>query len=281
MLNFTFVGFLPKEVSVDDRTSIDVSLQPDVGKLEEVVVVGYGVQKKSLVTGSIAKVGEEEIEKTNSLRIEDAMQGKTAGVSITQVSGQPGAGYTVRVRGTGSNRSSEPVFIVDGLKMGGIESINVNDIESVEVLKDAASAAIYGAEGANGVVLITTKSGSAKSQFTYKFNYGIQDVANSDFSVMNSYDYLDYRWRALLAEGKDSSYISGILPLPGKETYSTNWLDEVINPAPRVEHFLSYTGGNETSRYNASGSYLSQDGIGVAIKPTLHVLRLNFRETTS
>ncbi|MFW5877612.1 MAG: SusC/RagA family TonB-linked outer membrane protein, partial [bacterium] len=263
ILTFSFVGYISQEIPVGDQTEINVTLEPDVGKLDEVVVVGYGVQKKSLITGSIAKVDEEEIEKSNSLRIEDAMQGKTAGVSITQVSGQPGAGFTVRVRGTGSNGNSEPIFIVDGLRMGGIENINVNDIESVEVLKDASSAAIYGAEGANGVVLITTKTGaSQKPIFTYKFNYGIQEIANSEFGVMDSHDYLDYRWRALLNEGRDSAAINKMIPLPGDATYSTNWLEEVMSPAPMSEHFLSYSGGNETSRYNASGSYLTQDGIG-------------------
>ena len=282
ILTFSFVGYISQDIPVGEQTEINVLLEPDVGELEEVVVVGYGVQKKSLVTGSIAKVDVEEIEKSNSLRIEEAMQGKTAGVSITQVSGQPGAGFTVRVRGTGSNGNSEPIFIVDGLRMGGIENINVNDIESVEVLKDASSAAIYGAEGANGVVLITTKTGtSQKPVFTYKFNYGIQEVANSEFSVMNSHDYLDYRWRALLAEGRDSATIMEDvgdegLPLPGQETYSTNWLDEVMNPAPMVEHFLSYSGGNERSRYNASGSYLSQDGIGGGDKANFTRLTARF-----
>ena len=275
ILVVSFVGYLPREIPIENQTEFDIVLEPDIGELEEVVVVGYGVEKKSLVTGAIAKVNNEDIEKSNTLRVEQALQGKTAGVSITQTSGQPGSGFTIRVRGTGSNGNSEPVFIVDGLRMGGIESINVNDIESVEVLKDAASAAIYGAEGANGVVLITTKSGSAgEPTFTYKYNYGIQDVANKQFDVMSSHDYLDYRWRALLAEGSDSSTINNDLPLPGEETYSTDWLDEVINTAPMHEHFLSYSGGNEKSQYNASGSYLDQDGIGGGEKA-------NFRRITA
>ncbi|MEX0981304.1 MAG: SusC/RagA family TonB-linked outer membrane protein [Bacteroidales bacterium] len=277
VLVISFVGYTTIEVPVGTDSEINVSLDPDIGQLDEVVVVGYGVEKKSLVTGAIAKVSSEEIEKTNTLRIEQALQGKTAGVSITQVSGQPGSGFTIRVRGTGSNGNSEPIFIVDGLRMGGIESINVNDIESVEVLKDAASAAIYGAEGANGVVLITTKSGSSvEPSLTYKYYYGIQEVANPKFGVMNSTDYLDYRWRALLSEGRDSSQISAMLPLPGNETYSTNWLEEVINPAPMSEHFLSYTGGNEKSQYSASGSYMDQDGIGGGEKANFTRLTARF-----
>jgi len=262
VLVYSFVGYASQEVTVGNQTVIDVTLSPAAQDIDEVIVVGYGVEKKSLVTGAIAKVSAEEIEKSNTLRVEQAIQGKTAGVSITQVSGQPGSGYTIRVRGTGSNGSSEPIFIVDGMRMGGIESISTSDIESVEVLKDAASAAIYGAEGANGVVLITTKSGKASEpRLTYKFYYGIQDMANSNFSVMNADQYLDYRWRALLAEGRDSAYISARIPLSGDQEYSTNWLDEVINPAPMSEHYLSYSGGDEKSAYNASLSYLDQDGI--------------------
>ncbi len=267
VLVFSFVGYQAQAIQVEDKTEINVALEPELLSMEEVVVVGYGVEKKSLVTGSITKVGSEEIEKANATRVEQAIQGKTAGVSIQQVSGQPGSGFTIRVRGTGSNGNSEPVFIVDGLRMGGIESINPNDISSVEVLKDAASAAIYGAEGANGVVLITTKSGgtegkSAKPQLTYRYYYGIQNISNPDFEVMNSTEYLDYRWRAQLMEGKDSAGIASNLPLPGEETYSTDWIDEVINPAPMYEHYLSYTGGNEWAAYNASASCFSQDGIG-------------------
>ncbi|MCF8226462.1 MAG: SusC/RagA family TonB-linked outer membrane protein [Bacteroidales bacterium] len=277
VLLISFVGYTSVEHTVGQSNDLEIVLDPDVGQLEEVVVVGYGVEKKSLVTGAIAKVSNEEIEKTNTLRIEQALQGKTAGVSITQLSGQPGSGFTIRVRGTGSNGNSEPIFIVDGLRMGGIENINVNDIESVEVLKDAASAAIYGAEGGNGVVLITTKSGTAtEPRLTYKYYYGVQNVANSDFSVMNSRDYLDYRWRALLAEGKDSATINNMIPLSGNETYSTNWLEEVINPAPMSEHFLSYSGGNEKSQYNASASYLNQDGIGGGEKANFTRLTARF-----
>jgi len=262
VLVYSFVGYVSQEITVGDQTIIDVSLSTAAMDIDEVIVVGYGVEKKSLVTGAIAKVNSEEIEKSNTLRVEQAIQGKTAGVSITQVSGQPGSGFTVRVRGTGSNGNSEPIFIVDGMRMGGIEGISTSDIESVEVLKDAASAAIYGADGANGVVLITTKSGKASEpRITYKYYYGIQELSNNNFSVMDADQYLDYRWRALLAEGKDSSYISARIPLAGQQDYNTNWLDEVINPAPMKEHYLSYSGGDEKSAYNASLSYLDQDGI--------------------
>ncbi|MFZ5940965.1 MAG: SusC/RagA family TonB-linked outer membrane protein [Bacteroidota bacterium] len=262
VLVYSFVGYASQEITVGNQTIIDVTLAPSAQEMDEVIVVGYGVEKKSLVTGAIAKVNQEDIEKSNSLRIEQAIQGKTAGVSITQVSGQPGSGFTIRVRGTGSNGNSEPIFIVDGMRMGGIESISTSDIESVEVLKDASSAAIYGAEGANGVVLITTKSGKAtEPKLTYKYYFGIQELSNSKFDVMSADQYLDYRWRALLAEGRDSAYIGARLPLAGTQDYSTNWLDEVLDPAPMSEHYLSYSGGSDKASYNASISYLNQDGI--------------------
>ncbi len=277
VLIFSFIGYQKEEVEVGGKSVIDVSLEADVQSMEEIVVVGYGVQKKSLVTGAIAKVDKEEISKSNMARVEQALQGKTAGVSITQTSGQPGSGFTIRVRGTGSNGRSEPIFVVDGLRMAGIENINTNDIESVEVLKDAASAAIYGADGANGVVLITTKSGTKNEpRLTYEYYYGLQEIANTDFGVMNSTDYLDYRWKALTAEGKDSATVSSMIPLPGNETYSTNWLDEVINPAPVSEHYLSYQGGTENVTYNTSISYLNQDGIGGGDKANFNRLTGRF-----
>lgn len=267
ILVFSYVGYLSETMEVGDASQIDMVLVPDIQDLDEVVVIGYGKQKKSLVTGSIAKISSEEIVKSPVLRAEQAIQGRTSGVTVTQSSGQPGSGFTVRVRGTGSNSGSEPIYVVDGMRMGGIESVNLNDIESIEILKDAASAAIYGAQGANGVVLITTKSGKkGDAKVNYKFYFGIQDLANKKFSVLDRNDYLDYRWRALTAEGIDNATISDPagtyhLPLPGSEGTNTNWIGEVFAPAPMVEHNLSVSGGGEKSTYVFSTSYFSQDGI--------------------
>lgn len=267
LLLFSYVGYLSETIEVGDEVLIDLILTPDIQDIDEVVVIGYGKQKKSLVTGSIAKISSEEIVRSPSLRAEQAIQGRTSGVTVTQSSGQPGSGFTVRVRGTGSNQGSEPIYIVDGMRMGGIESVNLNDIESIEILKDAASAAIYGAQGANGVVLITTKSGKqGEAKVNYKFYFGLQEIANKRFSVLDRNDYLDYRWRALTAEGVDSATIlnpSGIyhLPLTGSDGVNTNWIDEVFSFAPMMEHNLSISGGSEKSTYVFSTSYFSQDGI--------------------
>ncbi|MGM0408977.1 MAG: TonB-dependent receptor plug domain-containing protein, partial [Bacteroidota bacterium] len=178
ILHFSYVGMEAKEIPVNGQTTINVQLEPTFTDLDEVVVIGYGVQKKSLVTGAISKVSSEDLEK-NQPRLEQALQGKTAGVNIMQESGSPGGGITMRIRGTGTNRNSNPLFVVDGMRTGGIEYLNPNDIESIEILKDAASAAIYGAEAGNGIVLVTTKSGDkGKSTINYSANYGIQEVQN-------------------------------------------------------------------------------------------------------
>ena len=271
-IEFSYVGYVKETVTVDTQQVVDVILLPDLMALNEIIVVGYGTEKKSLVTGAISKLSGDEIIKSPSLRAEQSIQGRTSGVTVTQTSGQPGAGFTVRIRGTGSNQGAEPIYIVDGMRMGGIENININDIESIEILKDAASAAIYGAQGANGVVMITTRSGNkGEAQIDYRFYYGWQEIANKKFGVMNSHDYLDYRWRALTTESVDSATItnpSGIyhLPLPGDETYNTDWIKEVFSRAPMLEHNVSVSGGNEKATYLASGSYFSQDGIAGAGK---------------
>ncbi|MGD2033784.1 MAG: TonB-dependent receptor [Bacteroidales bacterium] len=267
VLEVSFVGYLTESITVGNETELSITLISDIMELDELVVIGYGTEKKSLVTGSISKVSEDEITSSPSLRTEQAIQGRVSGVSVSQTSGQPGAAFTVRIRGTGSNANSEPIYIVDGMRMEGIDGININDIESIEILKDAASAAIYGSQGANGVVLITTKSGvKGQTAVSYKFYYGWQEIANKKFGVLNSDDYLDYRWRALLAEGEDAASITDPegdyhLPEPGQQEYDTDWLDEAFNVAPMTEHNLTVSGGSEKSTYVFSGSYFSQDGI--------------------
>lgn len=191
----SFVGYLTEEKIVTDESNIEIALIPNISKLDEVVVVGYGVQKKNLVTGSISKVKTEDIVSTPSLRVEQALQGRTSGVVFNQTSGNPGAQITVRIRGVGSNYSADPLFIVNGLKTSKyvMNEIDPSDIESVEVLKDAASSAIYGSEGANGVIIITTKSGNNKKEHTqiqYDAYYGIQKA--KPVKVMSAKEYRDY-----------------------------------------------------------------------------------------
>jgi len=194
-LVFSYVGYATQEITVGESNVIDVAMSPEVTEMSEVVVIGYGVQKKSLVTGAIAKVKSDEMVGQPSSRLEQSLQGRTAGVVFNKTSGNPGAQVTVRIRGVSSNGNADPLFIIDGMKVSKyvFNEINPNDIESVEVLKDAASAAIYGSEGANGVIIVTTKSGKdkkGKASVSYDGYYGWQQASYAP--VMSASQYIDY-----------------------------------------------------------------------------------------
>ena len=172
-LVISYIGYTTQEVKAADN--LRVVLRPDNATLDEVVVIGYGVQKRSVVTASIAKVSADDLEGKTRLRADDALKGLAAGVNVTSASGQPGAKSMIRVRGVGTINNTDPLYIIDGMPtdQDGLESVNPNDIESIEVLKDAASGAVYGARAANGVVLITTKKGKlGKTSINYNFSYG-------------------------------------------------------------------------------------------------------------
>ena len=176
-IEISSIGYKTQVIAIGERTVFDVMLEEDAEFLEETVVVGYGVQKKKLVTGSTVQVKGEELAKLNSTNALGAMQSSAPGVSIMSKSGQPGSGYNVNIRGMGTIGSYEPLYVIDGVAGGSINSLNSSDIESIDVLKDAASCAIYGARGANGVILVTTKQGKAgKFTVTYDGFYGVQNV---------------------------------------------------------------------------------------------------------
>jgi len=249
ILNFSFVGYQKQQIQVAGRSTINITLVEEAFDMDEVVVVGYGVQKKSVVTAAISSVKAEELEKVSNGRVEHAIQGRTAGVAVLPTSGAPGAGVKIRIRGTGSNGNSNPLYIVDGMKTGGIDDLDPNDIASMEILKDAASAAIYGTEGANGVVLISTKSGKkGKTQIQYNFQYGVQTLS-TNAEMMNAAQY-----KTFMEEAGET-----VTP-PAGENYDTDWLDEISEAAPMQRHNLSFSGGNDKSTYLLSGSYLKQDG---------------------
>jgi len=254
-LVFSFVGMTPQEIAIGDKTKIDVVLKAENIGIEEVVAVGYGVQKKSVVTGSISSVKSEDLQNQSISRAEQALQGRTSGVQVLQNSGAPGAGMNIRIRGYGSNKSSEPIYIVNGTRVSNLSSIDPNDIENIEVLKDAASAAIYGAEGANGVVLVTTKSGEAgRGRITYEFQYSLQKKARN-LDVLNAEDYKTYMTEA------------GTLPSSAlSDPYDTDWQNEIFEVSPTQKHYLSFTGGTERGSFMMSGSYLDQDGVVVGDK---------------
>ncbi|MBN2272820.1 MAG: TonB-dependent receptor [Bacteroidales bacterium] len=295
ILVISYVGFLSEEVAVTNQTEISIELIPDISKLDEVVVVGYGIQKKSLVTGSIAKVDDKKITQTKNLRLEQALQGKVSGVAITQSSGSPGAGMTVRIRGIGSNASSEPLYVVDGIKVGGIEDLNPNDIASIEILKDAASAAIYGSEAANGVVLISTKSGEKGkiNVVSYDGYYGMNSPTKMP-RVLNASDYINYYKTAYLHEQAYLRWRRGeIVPyddpdlLESVETFmpynentfgnGTDWMSEIIEPAEVQNHNLSITGGTDNTSYFVSLGAYDENGIigGSQSKFTRYTITIN------
>ncbi|HEX3006227.1 MAG TPA: SusC/RagA family TonB-linked outer membrane protein [Bacteroidales bacterium] len=230
-----------------------MKMAPEIKSLEEVVVVGYGVQKKSNVTGAISQVKGEDIENRTITRAEEALQGKSAGVQIVNTSGAPGSSPTVRIRGVASNSSSDPLYVVDGLRVSNIGSIDPNNIESMEVLKDAASAAIYGAEAGNGVILITTKKGkNGTSKLSYDFQYSIQDINNIP-DMMNASEYITY-----MTEANRITDFS-VWEKDGKP--DTKWADVAFESSIMEKHNLSLQGGNDKGSYFVSLAYLKNDGI--------------------
>lgn len=254
-LSFSFIGYKTQIVDIGTRTKFEISLVVDSEQLEEVVVVGYGVQKKSLITGSTASVDTELLQNRSSGSLTDAMAGITPGVSLTPNSGMPGADAKVRIRGAGSNGNSEPLYIIDGVKSGSIADLAPEDIESIEVLKDAASAAIYGSEGGNGVILVTTKTGvKGEAKISYNFRYGIQSADRRNLpKTLSSDQYIQF-------QNEMNKGNSGYTPLT-PTGYNTNWVDQVVDDAPLQSHTLSMQGGNEKSTYYTSLNYYEQDGI--------------------
>lgn len=276
---YSFIGMQTVKFPYDGRATYDLTLMPVSTKMDEVVIVGYGVQKKSVVTGAIAKIDAESIDETSNLRAEDAMQGRLAGVTVTSNSGQPGAAAQVRIRGTSSiNSGNEPLYVVDGIPItGGLDFLNPGDIASIEVLKDAASAAIYGSRAANGVVLISTKTGKSqggsakKFKITYSGYYGWQN-AWKKLDLLNAREYA-----VIMNEASVNGGGSPIFSDPQSLGEGTDWQDEVFyENAPIQSHQVSLTGGNEISSYLTSFSYFSQDGIVAKDKSNYERITVRF-----
>ena len=256
-LVISYIGYKTIETPINGRTVIDEVLNVDNNVLDEVVVVGYGRQKKKVVTGAVARISSKEITETPVLRTEQALQGRTAGVQVTNQSGQPGDEPTVRVRGVGTTGNAKPLYIVDGLAVSGIDYLNPGDIETIDVLKDAASAAIYGARAANGVILITTKSGrDGKIEVSYNSYYGVQNATNP-LKMLNSDEY-----RMLMNEGARNAGLTEPFDLLEIAQHDTDWQDALFTKnAPIQNHQLSIIGGNEKSTFASTLSYFSQEGI--------------------
>jgi len=259
---FSFVGMKTREIVVTESAAYDIVMASDMELIDEIVVVGYGTQKKSLVTGAIAKVDGDDLRKSADMRVTQALQGKTAGVVITANSGQPGSQISVRIRGAGTNGDAEPLYIIDGLPMSGsgTDFLNAGDIESIEVLKDAASAAIYGARGANGVVLITTKTGRTDTRLTVSYDgyYGFQNPWKK-IPMLNAEEYIMLTNEASINGGLGPKFTPSQIE---SFTADTDWQDEMFYyNAPKQNHSLSFMGGSDKLEYSSSINYFSQDGI--------------------
>jgi TonB-linked SusC/RagA family outer membrane protein len=260
VLEVSCIGYVTRTVTVSNEQRLEIILEDDTQMLDETVVVGYGVQKKSVVTASISKVDGDALNKVRASTVNDAIKGKVSGVQITQASGQPGSGSQIKIRGIGSVNNSDPLYIVDGMAVdGGIDYLNPNDIQSVEILKDAASAAIYGARAANGVVLVTTRNGEkGKASLTYNGSYGWQNPWRKK-EVLNATEYMVIMNEARINDGGAPLYSAAEIAAAGK---GTDWQDETFNyNAPIMQHQLSVSGGTDRAMYFVSLGYFKQDGI--------------------
>ena len=268
VLVFSFIGFTTQEIDVQGRTDITVEMQPDVGELDEVVVIGYGAVRKRDMTGSVGQIKSEEIGKVTNFNAEQALQGKVSGVQITTTSGAPGAGSAVRIRGVGTFNNSSPIYVVDGVIIDDISFLNPADIESMEILKDASATAIYGSRGANGVILVQTKSGAGATD-------GPIVSVSAEGSVQQlerEIDLLNGRQFAIISNEIRSGSYNNVDAVP-----NTDWQDLVFDIAPMQNHQISVRGSGERSDYYVSLGYYQQSGI--IEKSNFQRLNLKFNNT--
>lgn len=260
-LVFSFVGYITQVIPLNGRTTFEIALEEDIISIEELVVIGYGTQRKSDLTGAVSIVNTDDIGRVHSNDISKVLQGQAAGVTVHS-SGEPGANPQIKIRGIGSFRNNAPLYVIDGVPVGGMSDFTPGDIESVQVLKDASSCAIYGARGANGVIIITTKKGkSGDMKVTYDGSYGIQNIVKrmeltnrEQFQEMNNlarFNDLGF-WAPARANDTASQYYI--------DTLDTDWQKEALKSAHITEHNLSLSGGSETASYHVSMNYFDQSG---------------------
>ncbi len=288
-LKFSFIGMRSEIITIQNSDVINVQMEKDDIGLDEVVVIGYGSVKKSDLTGSVVSIEMDDLSGVPVSSFDKKMQGRVAGVQVTSLSGQPGGATSMKIRGSNSIMSgTEPLYVIDGVLMegqqnfswigspseNGLSSINPNDIESVNILKDASATAIYGARGANGVVIITTKKGKkGNEKITFKASYGIQQKASS-IDVMNAEQFA-----VLYDEAGYNANPAGYIPTyPNPDTLGagTDWQKEIYRDAPIQNYQLSFAGGDEKTQYSVSGNIFQQDGIIVGSDFTRYSLRFTF-----
>lgn len=291
-LHVSYLGMRAQEIAINNRASIEIVMEDETVSLNEVVAIGYGVQRKALVTGATVQVSGDAIQKLSTVNVFTALQGQTPGVSITQNSGQPGSSYNVYIRGMGTIGNWAPLYVIDGVAGGDITQLNPADIESIAVLKDAASAAIYGARAANGVILVTTKQGKAgKVQISYDGYLGIQNIYRMP-SMLNAQQYMQVEneinynegltpvnWKTVLGGAYGDSGGSYYDAIQNGTWNGTNWLDAIrVKNAPVQNHAFNMTGGNDVSKFSLGVSYTKQEGVlGAPVESQYHrtTVRLN------
>lgn len=254
-LVFSYIGMKAQEVKVTASSKLNISLEEDNQLLDEVVVVGYGVQRKSDLTGSVGTVKSKDLTKVATPNVANALQGRVSGVYIS-ANGAPGSSPEVRIRGIGTTNNSNPLYVVDGMFMDDISFLSTHDIESMEVLKDASATAMYGSRGANGVIIVTTKQGTeGKAVVNFTASEGFQ-FNNSSFEMANATEYATLLNEALVNTGGKPKFDD-----PASLGKGTNWFDEIFRVASVRDYQLSVSGGSEKVRYNLSAGYYQQDGI--------------------
>ena len=266
-LIFSYIGYQTQEIKAN-KTIVNVQLKEDSKILDEVVVVGYGTMKRSDLTGAVTSISEDEIKQSVITSLDQALQGRAAGVSVTQNSGAPGGGISVSIRGINSLNGNEPLYVIDGVAISGnnstnssvLSAINPSDIVSMEILKDASATAIYGSRASNGVVLITTRQGQAgKTKISYEGYYGLQQLPKK-LDVMNLREYAEYQnMRAdIIGFGEREEFAD-----PSLLGNGTDWQNEIFQNASMHNHQINISGGNDNVKYSISGGYLKQEGIAI------------------
>ena len=262
----SYIGYRTKEVKVERTTRIDILLQEDNEMLDEVVVVGYGTMKRSDLTGSVVSVTGDELKKSVVTSLDQALQGRAAGVQVTQNSGTPGGGISVSIRGINSLNGNEPLYVIDGVAISGnntsnssvLSSINPADIVSMEVLKDASATAIYGSRASNGVVLITTRQGEeGKTKVSYEGYYALQQLPKKlETLTLPEYTVYQNLRAATIGFGAREEFKD-----PSLLSRGTDWQNEIFRTAPMHNHQINISGGSKSMKYSLSGGYMQQDGI--------------------
>lgn len=305
VLEFSYIGMLRQRIEIENRSTIDVTMQADMIGVDEVVVVGYGTRLREELTGAVSSVSEEELEISNAPSVISRLQGQVSGVNITSAN-RPGGQPTIRIRGVGTINEANPLYVIDGVPVGPSNNVNPNDVESISILKDASSAAIYGTRGANGVVIITTKKGRQNQQPQINFNIksGVTQASNK-YDLLDTEEYAQAVWLSLDNKGEAYShpqYGSGSSPvipdyiLPAgrmmgevdESTYSfydqqifrankegTDWYEEIYRKGMIQEYDLSVRGGGNNSTYAFSGNYLDEDGFLIHTNFKRYTFRMN------